>query len=120
MTYVAQRKAEEKEKPLCYSTYCKLFRETGSKIKNQSIDTCKTCARLTNELKCTSTEKEWNEKALEKEKHLELTEKAYNLTKVDKERASHSQNERILVFVLQQNLPTLSLTTGEVYYKRQL
>lgn len=118
--YVNKRKTEGMEKPLCYSMYAKIFNELGYKIKNPSIDTCKTCDKLQNDIKCAATEEERNKKVEEKDKHLELAEKAYSQKKNDKERARNSETERVIVFDLQQNLPTPTLTTSEVYYKRQL
>ncbi|KAI4455678.1 dna-directed rna polymerases i ii and iii subunit rpabc2 [Holotrichia oblita] len=56
--YVAKRRSEGIEKPLCYSLYVKIFNELGYNIKKPSIDTCKTCDKLQNDIKSASHDDE--------------------------------------------------------------
>lgn len=106
--------------PISYPVYAKLFRGLGYKFKCPSIDTCKTCDHLQNTIKSAKCDEERMKLVDEKDLHLKLADDAYKQKRTDIEMAKQSRTEKVLVFDMQQNLPTPVLTTNVVYYKRQL
>uniref|UniRef100_A0A6P7G3I8 Uncharacterized protein LOC114337276 n=1 Tax=Diabrotica virgifera virgifera TaxID=50390 RepID=A0A6P7G3I8_DIAVI len=107
--------------PVSYLFYAKIFKELEYKFKNLSIDTCKTCDYLENKKKSSNSEEIRAAVDEGKNKHLQLTEIAYGEKKADIEFSRNSSGKMVvLVFDLQQNLPTPNLSTNVVYYKRLL
>lgn len=75
---------------------------------------------LDNSVKCAANEEQWNMNIKEKDHHLKLAENAYREKKIDIDNSKKTDKEKVLVFDIQQNLPTPPLSTNTVYYKRQL
>ena len=93
-------------------------------------DTCSKCDELDVKIKLAeSTKNDQDLKRLkfEKEIHLRKADKGYECRKEDTRVAKSSWIEKhpakatdVLTFDFQQNLPTPTLTTSEIFYKRQL
>lgn len=109
---------ENEEKPVSLASYRKEFQKTELKFKKPALDTCSTCDGLNMAKK--SLDKDLKIEAEEKLKnHHEMADQAYEAKKEDKIASVNTQNMRVLVFDLQQVLPTPLLTCNEVFYKRQ-
>lgn len=70
-----------------------------------------------------SSEKQEDQKEIHKtvlEAHHQEADKAYKTKQLDKELSKSDRHLKVITFDLQQILPTPYLTTGSVFYKRQL
>ncbi|KAK3926364.1 hypothetical protein KUF71_014611 [Frankliniella fusca] len=103
-----------------YSTYERIFNTLGRSFKKPHTDTCGKCDSWKEQLKLASDEatqeslqKEWNA-------HLDRAQAAYDFKKECKIQAENDPSVRVLVFDLEQVLETPLLTSGAVFYLRQL
>jgi len=102
-----------------YWLYRTIFSETGLKFKVPYIDTCKTC----DEFKTKSKHVTGNDLQIltnKNQEHQDMVEYAYNSKRLDKLRLGTTPTLKVIVFDLQQCLPTPDLKTNIVFYKRQL
>jgi len=102
-----------------YWLYRTVFSETGLKFKLPYVDTCKTC----DEFKIKSRHVFDEELQILNQKnqdHINMVELAYNSKKEDKVLLTTTPSLKVIVFDLQQCLPTPDLKTNIVFYKRQL
>lgn len=83
-------------------------------------DTCAICDEYKNQARSSSGTEQGQAKVLH-ELHLKKVEAIEKMKKNDIEEAKSSQGtKQVVVFDLQKTLPTPVLSTGEVYYKRQM
>jgi len=106
------------EKPVSRSVYEKHFKESGLKIKNTKKDTCAQCDRIKMQLSNHLNEENKKKLLTEKNEHQNSAEEAYNSKRMDA--STVLTNTCVLAFDLQQCLPTPSLESSVVFYKRQL
>lgn len=107
-------------KVACYDVFRSVFKTTGLKFKQPYIDTCKKCDEFKAKKKfCTNLE-ERERLSLLHDEHIAQAEMGYESKRKDKESATNNPGERVLVFDLQQVLPTPYLSTNIAYYKRLL
>ncbi|KAK3913053.1 Zinc finger protein jing-like protein [Frankliniella fusca] len=102
-----------------YSAYKRLAKSTGKKFKKNSKDQCGKCDRLKIEISL----KEGDEKRkaeIELEVHHRKAEEACAIKRKLKKEALVNDNMRVLVYDLEQCLPTPMLRCGESYYTRHL
>lgn len=102
-----------------YSLYRIMFEKTGLKFKQPYVDTCKTCDEFNIKSKYVSGNEliDLNNKNQE---HHEMVESAYNSKNLNKQLLDTNSGLKVIVFDLQQCLPTPDLKTNIVFYKRQL
>jgi len=103
----------------CTEHILRIFSETGLKFKVLYIDTCKTC----DEFKTKSKHVNGNDLQIltnKNQEHQDMVEFAYNSKRLDKLRLGTTPTLKVIVFDLQQCLPTPDLKTNIVFYKRQL
>ncbi|KAE8738910.1 hypothetical protein FOCC_FOCC015599 [Frankliniella occidentalis] len=99
------------------STYSREFKKTGLKFKPPQIDTCQKCDTYEVTIK-TATEEEQPALIAERDAHHKKAEIAYDRKKED--RLNQTDKSWLLSFDLQQVLYCPQLTSGKVFYKRQL
>lgn len=110
---------ETTEKPISYTKYLELFKKSNIAIKSPKKDTCQACDKYNMQLTYVNDE-ERTEILKQQEDHHNEAEIAYETKKRDKQRAKTEDNFTVLAFDLQQCLPTPSIETSVVFYKRQL
>jgi hypothetical protein len=103
--------------PVSYSVYRDFVKATGKKFKRPPSDTCSTCDSLKMRIEVTEGA-ERSALAADLEKHQRKADMAYAIKRKMKEEAD--DETLVLVFDLEQCLPTPLLRCGEVYYLRQL
>lgn len=99
--------------------YRSVFAETGLKFKLPSVDTCKTCDEYNIKSKHSSGEELQHLNTMN-QNHKDMVDAAYKAKQEDKKLLSTIPNLKVIVFDLQQCLPTPDLKTNVVFYKRQL
>lgn len=102
-----------------YWLYKDIFNETDLKFKMPHVDTCKTC----DEYKIMSKQVHGIQLEVLTEKfnfHNNMVDKAYKSKTKDKELLTSSPTTKVIVFDMQQCLPTPDIKTNLVFYKRQL
>lgn len=110
---------EEGHPKVSYDTYRKIFKTTGRKFHAPKTDGCNKCDKL--DIQITSTEGDEKERFKNlKELHLRKAEMGYNLKRQAKAEAEQDPNSRVLIFDLQQCLPTPHLKCKDIFYARQL
>lgn len=114
------KKYNKKYPKISKSTFLRIFKPLGYKFKPPASDTCGLCDELTIKIKVTVDEEEKNKLKRDKELHLRKAEAAYDLKRQFKEEAKRDNTKSVLIFDLQQCLPTPDIKCGEVYYARQL
>ncbi|KAK3923712.1 RNA replicase polyprotein [Frankliniella fusca] len=102
-----------------YSVYKKLAKKTGKKFKKPSKDTCGKCDKLKIQINVSDGEVK-RQAEIELEIHQRKAEEAYATKRRLKEEALNTDNMALLVYDLEQCLPTPMLRCGESYYTRQL
>ncbi|KAJ1523112.1 hypothetical protein ONE63_001005 [Megalurothrips usitatus] len=105
------------------STYSNIFKEFTPRLKFKSpqLDTCTTCNTIENMISSASTPEESATLKQEKEIHVGVADFAYECKRSDKLLAKNSkQTVPTIVFDLQQVMQCPQLTSGNVYYLRQL
>ncbi|KAK3922741.1 Death-associated inhibitor of apoptosis 2 [Frankliniella fusca] len=111
---------EDGNPSVSYNFYLKEFNKSGRKFHAPKSDGCDKCDKLETAIKCASDEEATNLRR-EKELHQRKAEKAYFLKKeAKKEALQQKDKKRVLVFDLQQCLPTPYLQCKKIYYSRQL
>lgn len=99
--------------------YRDVFGETGLKFKLPYVDTCKTCDEFNIKSKYLNGEE--LELLTERNNiHKSMFDSAYKSKQEDKALLNTTPALKIIVFDLQQCLPTPDLKTNVVFYKRQL
>lgn len=118
--YVEARK-ELNTKVVSYDTYRKIFQSTGYRFKLPKIDTCQKCDEYNLKLKQKNlSDEERKEIECIYEQHKALADDAYTKKDLDKQLAKSDKEKRVLVFDLQQCLPTPAISANIVFYKRLL
>ncbi len=97
----------------------KEFHELGLKIKSYKVDTCNTCDKLAAQVMYASNEEEKTLKIQEQQVHHSTWEAAQKKKSEDAKEAKRNKKFEVVVFDLQQCLPTPHLQTSVVFYKRQ-
>lgn len=97
----------------------RVFESMHLSFKKPSGDTCSKCDSINMKLKYASADHATNLKEILK-KHEEASKVAYAEKRTDKVLAESSKYVAIVIFDLQQCLPTPYLQTSETFYKRQL
>jgi len=108
------------ETPVSRTIYEKYFKASGLKAKNPKKDTCALCDRIHMQLSnihITADQK--TELISEQTKHQNQAEQAYESKRNDSV-CTTKDKKCVLAFDLQQCLPTPSLESSVVFYKRQL
>lgn len=101
------------------SYYSKEFNKTNLKFKPPQVDTCVKCDLLNQSIKHASGEaKEKLEEELKE--HHEKSQGAYASKRKDKEACANNPSKQVIVFDLQQVLQCPLLSSGNVFYMRQL
>jgi len=98
-----------------YWLYRTIFSKTGLKFKVPYIDTCKTC----DEFKTKSKHVTENDLQILTNKYLEhqdMVEYAYNSKRLDKLRLCTTPTLKVIVFDLQQCLPTPDVKTNIIVF----
>ncbi|KAK3924824.1 Halomucin [Frankliniella fusca] len=108
------------EKPVSYWTYRRVFKTLNLKFKQPNKDTCAKCDSYVMKIKICADETEKEKLLKEKELHLRKAESAYSLKRESRKRFEIDESKRVLIFDLEQCLPTPYLKCSEVYYARQL
>lgn len=110
---------EKVKPPVSLSTYQRIFLECGRKTKPLQTDTCNKCDTYDVQLPLATGEKK---QALlqTREEHHKRAELLYDLKKAAKIATMSKPNSRVLVFDLEQVLPTPSLRSNMIFYSRQL
>lgn len=114
------KKYNKKYPKISKSTFLRIFKPLGLKFKPPASDTCGLCDELTTKIKATMDEEEKEKLKKEKDLHLRKAEAAYDLKRQFIETAKRDNSKSVLIFDLQQCLPTPDIKCGEVYYARQL
>lgn len=102
-----------------YWLYKDVFTQTGLKFKLPYVDTCKTC----DEYNIKSKQVNGDQLHFLTNKiniHKNMVDAAYNSKSKDKELLLSTPSMKVIVFDMQQCLPTPDLKTNVVFYKRQL
>lgn len=102
------------------STFKRVFKPMKLKFKKNHTDTCSKCDEFDMKIKCTTDEEEKLRIEKEHELHLRKAQKAYDLKDEKIKEAETDETKRVLVFDLEQCLPTPDVSTGKVYYLRQM
>lgn len=111
--------SEQEQNPVSKPIYTKQFHKTGLKFKRPALDTCTTCDTLNSSIKnANADERSILETQLRE--HQEAADRAYASKKFDIQLSKSQPNLLVFTFDLQQVLPTPRLTSGNVFYKRQL
>ncbi|KAL5238996.1 hypothetical protein ACI65C_006406 [Semiaphis heraclei] len=116
-----QLREEYEDREDCPSNwlYRDVFGETGLKFKLPYVDTCKTCDEFNIKSKYLNGEE--LELLTERNNiHKDMFDSAYKSKQEDKALLNTTPALKIIVFDLQQCLPTPDLKTNVVFYKRQL
>lgn len=110
---------EEGLPKVSYDTYRKIFKTTKRKFHAPKTDGCNKCDKM--DVQINAAEGEAKEKLKKgKELHLRKAEMRYALKRRAKAAAAKEEEMRVLVFDLQQCLPTPHLKCKDIYYARQL
>lgn len=103
-----------------YSTFRRIFKPMKLKFKKTHTDTCSKCDEYDIQIKAASTEQVKERLEKEHELHLRKAQKAYDLKDERIQESKNDETKRVLVFDLEQCLPTPDVATGRVYYLRQM
>lgn len=106
--------------PVSRWIYEREFHKLGLSTKPTHADTCKTCDKLNVDITYAQNEELRAGYVRERELHHRKADKAYKEMQEDIRLSKNDDSIRVIAFDLQQCLPTPALTTGMVYYKRQL
>ena len=113
--------SQEVEAPLSKKIYRQVFAATGLKFKNPQLDTCHKCNEFAARLKFETDENIKQQLLVQKEKHEEAAELAYQTKENDKKKAKESDGlMEVNSFDLQQCLPIPLLNSSVAFYKRPL
>lgn len=115
-------KSHEKIKPkVTYDYYYRHFTESFNlSFGYPRTDTCATCDQLKIQLDAASTDELKQQLNVQKEVHLRKAQAFYNDLKEKTEMAQIDETVETICFDYQQNLPVPVLTTGEIFYARQI
>ncbi|KAE8740036.1 hypothetical protein FOCC_FOCC014464 [Frankliniella occidentalis] len=102
-----------------YDVYRKLFKSTKKKFHAPKSDGCDTCDTLKVQIAAAVGEEKTKLEST-KELHNRKADKAYLLKREAKAAAEKDKTKRVLIFDLQQCLPTPHLKCKKIYYSRQL
>lgn len=102
-----------------YWTYKYYVKMTGKKFKKPHTDTCNTCDKLQMKINVSEGEQQADFKR-QLDLHQRKAEKAYQVKRDMKAEANDDDSMRVLIFDLQQCLPTPKLPCKDIYYSRQL
>lgn len=107
--------------PISSFMFSKIFNESFNLRFHAPIsDCCKKCDLFNNKIKCAESEQLKQELQREQELHQRKADSARQGLKDDTALAKSSTNITVITFDLMKTLPTPVLSTGIVYYKRQL
>ncbi|KAE8744950.1 hypothetical protein FOCC_FOCC008362 [Frankliniella occidentalis] len=108
---------------LSYNKYLEIFNNMSPrlKFKTPKVDTCVTCDTLQNGIKAAQSTEETDTLQQQLQLHVSEADFAYDCKKEDKLSAINSDKTiSTIVFDLEQVLPCPYLTSGNVFYLRQL
>lgn len=113
---------ENEQKPkLTYDFFCRHFiTKYNYSFGRPRSDTCQTCDRLNNLIAAEKQEDVKKTLLQEKEVHERKAKYFYTNLKETMELAKKDSETEVLVFDYQQNMPLPHLTSGDVFFKRQL
>ncbi|XP_052131580.1 uncharacterized protein LOC127751676 isoform X1 [Frankliniella occidentalis] len=114
---------EENGTKISYNSYLEIFKSLRPKLKFKSpkVDTCETCDSLQNGIKHSHSAEEKETLQQQLDLHVSRAEFAYTCKREDKQSAKSSKQViSTIVFDLEQVLPCPYLTSGNVFYLRQL
>lgn len=105
-----------------YSTFRRVFNSFKLKFKKEATDTCATCDEYTAMARAETDPERKMELLNEHQAHLKKAQDAYDMKhdKVLEVENDDSGTKNVLIFDLEQCLPSPDLATGKVYYKRQM
>ncbi|CAH0560475.1 unnamed protein product [Brassicogethes aeneus] len=107
------------QSPVSKPIYIRELKKTGLKFKKPMLDTCTICDTLSTRIQNSGpAEKNYYEKELFS--HQEIADYAYEAKKIDIEKSKENNDMIVCTFDLQQVLPTPKLSSGNMFYKRQL
>ncbi|KAK3922474.1 Replicase polyprotein 1a [Frankliniella fusca] len=106
--------------PVSRWVFEKEFENMGLKIKPYKMDTCNTCDKLACEIMYAKDEEQRAVKLQEQQNHHTCWEEALDNKHKDIQEAKSNDKVEVVVFDMQQCLPTPHLQTSVVFYKRQL
>lgn len=115
-------KRHEKIKPkITYDFYYRYFTQNFNlSFGYPRTDTCGTCDVLHIQIEAASTEEEKRRLTLQKELHLRKAQIFYDDLTEKSELAKIDPSVETICFDYQQNLPVPVLTTGDIFYARQI
>lgn len=109
--------SENTSQSVSLSKYSEIFHSFSLKFKRPHVDTCSTCDEFKLKISIADGE-DLNTLLTQRKEHHEHADRAYESKKADI--AAASPTSKILVFDLQQCLPTPYLRSNKSFYKRQL
>ncbi|CAG9763564.1 unnamed protein product [Ceutorhynchus assimilis] len=92
----------------------------GIVVSEKRSDTCSSCDVMKIRIEAASTEEERRELTVQKEVHLRKAQAFYDDLKEKSELAVTDPSVETICFDYQQNLPLPVLTTGDIFYARQI
>lgn len=120
--YVAIQNDEKVKPQVTYDYFCRHFvSHYNYSFGKPRSDTCQTCDRLDNLISAEKNEELKSKLITEKEVHEKKA--TYFYTKMKEDTAEISKNNEemeLLAFDFQQNIPLPHVTSGDVFFKRQL
>ncbi|CAH2015534.1 unnamed protein product, partial [Acanthoscelides obtectus] len=114
--------SHEKAKPkVTYDYYYRYFTEHFNlSFGYPRSDTCATCDLLKIQLDAASTDELKQQLKVQKDVHLRKAQAFYDDLKEKTEMARTNETVETICFDYQQNLPVPVLTTGDIFYARQI
>jgi len=112
--------SEDSNNPsVSYATYLHIFQDCGRKFKQPKTDTCAKCDEF--DILCKlHSDQELEDTIRKRNEHHSRAEAAYERKREEKEKAEEDPSRRVLIFDLEQCLPTPYLKSGTMFYLRQL
>lgn len=122
LSYEAMHRSykEKVSKPVSYWTYRRIFKTLNLKFKQPNKDTCAKCDSFAMKMKVTADDTEKEKIRQEMELHKRKADAGYLLKRESRKKFEPDETKRVLIFDLEQCLPTPFLKCSEVYYARQL
>lgn len=111
---------ESREKALSIKIYSQEFHKLNLAFKKPRADTCFTCDKFTMQLKLAQNEQSKADLVAQHDHHKMLADQAYENKRTDTQLSKNDESVQTYTFDLQQCLPTPSLSSSVVFYKRQL